>query len=426
MSLDRDTVLASLCAADVAAHYGITGAWRGRWLRSSRCAVADHGSEAFGISQDGRFHCWACDTGGDLLKLIALGEKLDIRNDFPAVLSVAAAIAGVEDDESFGGGSAPAHKVRAPLPAVAPLADRIALAKRRAAWAWDRLHRWDEIGKTVQWGDPGRHSVADQYLAQERGLDPRVIRAREDLRETPLRCTMEEMCKSPDMKSLSYLFAVPGVALPVRCVTTGALVDIRIRRFEPREGQPKIIGMLGGVTTGAAEGGRTRQLVGCYGKPHVDMGSGPGAEAFLGHDLVVIVEGALDYLTALQLWPEAHVLGAVDAGSLGLVAAYAARQIVDNGNTGRLLIVEQNDGAGAAADRSVNEDPNAAAKVAVRLLGPKRVGWLFCSNGAQGNYPGLENHDLNSSPKPVKDLNDLLRVRGPHITRSLVKWWVDL
>ena len=76
MTLDKDIVLASLRASDVAAHYGITGPWRGRWMRSSRCAVADHGSDAFGISQDGKWHCWACDTGGDLLKLIAIGERM--------------------------------------------------------------------------------------------------------------------------------------------------------------------------------------------------------------------------------------------------------------------------------------------------------------------------------------------------------------
>lgn len=411
MSLNRDTVVSALRAEDVANHYGITGSWRGRWLRSSRCAVADHGGEAFGISRDGMFHCWSCDTGGDLLKLIALGEKLDIRHDFGKVLEVAAAIAGVEDDESFGAAERPAPRPRAPLPALPSLADRIVTAKKRAAWAWNRLVEWNEVGHTTPWGQPGRHCAADHYLSQ-RGLDPAIVRDREELRGTPLRCTMEEMAKSPDLKSLAFLFATPGFALPVRGVDAGELVDIRIRRFEPRPDQPKIIGMVGGITTGPAEGGRPRQLVGCYGRPH----------ELDDQELVVIVEGALDYLTALQVWPTAWVLGAVDAGSMGLVAGHAARRLAERGPEGRILLVEQNDRPGVhrdgtprlgAADASINEDPNAATKVAMRLLGPKRVGWLFCEDDDGGGAS-------------VKDLNDLFVRRGAPIVRSCVKWWVDL
>jgi hypothetical protein len=195
-------------------------------------------------------------------------------------------------------------------------------------------------------------------------------------------------------------FSIPGLAIPVRAVDDGRLVDIRIRRFEPREGQPKIVGMLGGVTVGPPERGRVRTLVGCYGHPeHID----PGAS-----NLVVVVEGALDYLTALCVWPEAQVLGAVDAGSLSLVARHAAMGLAGFPNA-RILIVEQNDGEGAAADRSVNEDPNSAGKEAIRILGPKRVGWLFCED--------------DGDPK-VKDLNDL--VKNGRDCAAMVRWWVDL
>lgn len=405
MSLDRDTVVSALRAEDVAAHYGITGSWRGRWLRSSRCAVADHGGEPFGISRDGMFHCFACDTGGDLLKLIALGEKLELRADFPKVLELAAAIAGVEDDESFGWVERPAPKPRAPMPALPSLTDRVATANKRAAWAWDRLCVASD--DFVAWGRQGRHAAADHYLDQ-RGLDPNIVRSRDALRGTPMRCTMEEVARSPDLKSLAFLFAIPGIALPVRHCETGELVDIRIRRFEPRPDQPKIIGMLGGVTTGPAEGGRPRQLIGCYGRPH----------ALDDQKLTVIVEGALDYLTALQVWPEAWVLGAVDAGSMGLVAGHAARRMAEYGPDGRILLVEQNDQPGVhrdgsarigAADASMNEEANAASKVAMRILGPKRVGRLFCED--DGGH--------------VKDLNDLFRLRGDNAA-NYVEWWADL
>lgn len=391
MTLDRAIVLAALRAEDLVRHYAIPGQWRGRWLRSDRCAVVDdheHGSMPFGISRDGKWHCWGCDQGGDLLKLVATGEKLDMRQDFPRILEIAAEIAGIEDDESFGSSGPRAPKARPPIAPVLPLAERITRAKKRAAWVWDRLSE--------------ETRGADMYL-RSRGLDPVGICKLEDLRETPMRCSPAEWVGKPDLKSLSYLFASPGVALPVRCVTTGEKVDIRVRRVEPRENQPKIIGMLGGVTSGPAEGGRTRQLVGCYGFPH-SIDPGPSRT-------VVVCEGWADYLTGLCLWPDWQILGAVDAGSLGLVAAHAARGLADYPG-GRLLIVEQNDGAGAAADRSVNEDPNAATKVAVRILGPKRVGWLFCEDdGGGGGYQ-------------VKDLNDLVR-RGRD-ARAMVRWWVDL
>jgi hypothetical protein len=409
VTLDRAAVLAALRAEDVVQHFGIVGQWRGRWLRSQRCAVADDhaaGSMPFGIAHDGKWHCWACDQGGDILKLIAVGEKLDMRNDFPRILEIAAAIAGVEDDESFGAVDRPPPKARAPLPPVPSLQERVAIARKRAAWVWDRLYKWDEVARTTEWGQPGRHSVADLYLGRERKLDPVVIRKLEELRETPMRITPEQACKSPELKSLSYLFAFPGIALPVRSVVDGALVDIRVRRYEPRADQPKIIGMLGGVTTGPAEGGRPRQLIGCYGNPHC-IDPGPSRT-------VVVCEGALDYLTGLCVWPDAQILGAVDAGSLSLVAGLAARGLADYPG-GRLLIVEQNDGIGAAADRSVNEDVNSASKRAIQILGPKRVGWLPCD-------AALTDPAIN--PMNAKDLNDLVRF-GMDPTK-MVRWWTDM
>lgn len=408
MTLDRATVLAALRVEDVLQHFQITGSWRGRWLRSRRCAQGDHDNDAFGISREGRFHCHAHDSGGDLLRLVALGHGLDPRTDFPAVLALAAEIAGVQDDESFGGsGGIPTAIPRSPLPPIPPLTERVELAKRRAQWVWDRLVRREETPR----------SVADLYLAHDRKLDPVGIRNLEDLRETPLR-VLTDLSRSEDWGRMVRSFSVPGVALPVRAADDGRLVDIRIRRYEPREGQSKIVGMLGGVTVGPADRGGTRSLVGCYGHPEC-LDPGPSK-------LVVIVEGALDYLTSLNVWPDAQILGAVDAGCMGLVAGHAARQLASYPGA-RLLIVEQADPPREQADgtlklgsgdRSVNEDVNAATKVAVRILGPKRVGWLFC--GALGR-------DENMVGKPCKDLNDL--VVGGFTTAEIgqmVRWWPDM
>ncbi len=379
MTLDRSTVLASLRVEDVVQHLQIPGRWRGRWLRSRRCGTADHDKEAFGIATDGHWHCWACDAGGDLLRLIAVASKLDMQRDFPRVLQIAAEIAGVQED-TFG--APPPKPQRAPIAALPPLSERVALAKRRAAWAWGRLFRREELLR----------SAADGYLSLERGLSAAFLRESEDLRETPMRITTEEAARSEDLMRLARSFSVPGVALPVRAVDDGALVDIRIRRFEPRDGQPKIMGMLGGITVSPAEQGGVPQLVGCYGHPEC-IDPGPSR-------LVVVCEGALDYLSALVVWPDAQALAAVDAGSIALVARHVASELATYPG-GRLLIIEQNDEPGVhkdgtarlgAADRSINEDVNAAAKVAIRILGPTRVSVLRCAE--YGAY---------------KDLNDLVR-----------------
>lgn len=412
MTLDKSTVLAALTPEAVLQHFAIPGQWRGRWLRSRRCAEGDHDTDAFGISRDGRWHCHAHDKGGDLLRLVALGHGLDPRTDFQRTLEIAAEIAGVADDESFGGSAVAGKSVqRSALPPIPPLTDRVALAKRRAAWVWDRLVRREETPR----------SAADLYLAHERKLDPVGIRKLEDLRETPLRIERKFDPNSDDLNRFVRSFSVPGIALPVRAVDDGALVDIRIRRYEPREGQPKIVGMLGGVTVGPADRGGVRTLVGCYGQPAC-LDPGPSK-------LVVVVEGALDYLTALNVWPDAQVLGAVDAGCMGLVAGHAARGLASYPGA-RMLIVEQADPPRQQADgttklgsgdRSVNEDVNAATKVAVRILGPRRVGWLFCGQlGNEGEAGAFRS-------TPCKDLNDLI-VNGFNTTEvhKMVRWWSDM
>lgn len=131
----------------------------------------------------------------------------------------------------------------------------------------------------------------------------------------------------------------------------------------------------------------------------------------------------MDYVTALWLWPDAWVLGATEAGQLALVAQHAARELKTiYPKTGRMTIVEQDDpprlnkASGlmvpGAADQSINEQPVAASKAAVCHLGPRNVGWLFCKS------------DKLLDGKPVKDLNDLVRV-GADIA-SMVTWWTDV
>lgn len=402
--MKREDVVAALRAEEVAKHYGIAGPWRGRWMRSRRCARTDHSSDAFGLARDGMWHCWACDEGGDLLKLIAVGEGLDIREDFPRVLELAAAIAGLEDDSDDFGGPAvrPPPKERPPAPPVEPIGDRIMVARRRGKWIWSRLR--DRV-----WAMQNRQGklLSDAYLDGVRRIKSELVKTRADYRDTPLILGDVDASRMPELVRMAQLFSAPGIAVAVRSPRDGAVVDIRVRRFDPKGDQPKIVGMLGGLSsyTHTDRDGKTsrRELIGCYGHP-----------TELEHENIVVVEGLIDYLTALAMFPTHDVLGAVEAGSLSLVAQFAAESLASRNANGRLLLVEHNDGerldkktgamVAGAGDRAMNEDVNAATKLAVSALGPRRVGWLLCEG------PG------------IKDLNDLWRTGAPYAPR----WWADV
>lgn len=411
--IDKEAVLAALTAEAVADRLGICARgdqrWRGRWLRTRSCGRTHHNSVCFGLARDGMWHCHSCDEGGDLLGLIAASLGVDVRAAFPDVLALAADIAGLDTAPNpFEDG--PAIRRPPPRPApppIAPIAERIDAAARRAAWAWDRLYPAEDF------------SIVRTYLGL-RGLDAAAILAREAVRATPLRIPpalraaidARDPRVTDDLRTLWWTMGsrrgTLSIVVPVRAVDTGAMLDLRARRIEPEPGQPKIIGMVGGVTADAAQPGKPRRLVACYGHPHAIE---------LAH--VVVVEGIMDYLTALQVWPNAQILGAVEAGSLSLVAGWAARALAGRGDHCQLTIVEQADPQrinkatglpmAGAADAAINEDPNAATKVALRHLGAARVEWLFCA--------------LEGQPA-VKDLNDL--VRAGVDPRAGVQRWVDI
>lgn len=419
--LDRAEVLAALTAEDVADALGICARgdqrWRGRWCRSRSCARTHHNSVCFAIARDGMWHCHSCDEGGDLLDLIAASIGVDARAAFPDVLAAAAAIAGVDacPPDPFQD-ARPARAARPRPPPLAPLAERIDAAARRAAWAWERLYRPEEF------------SLIRTYL-DLRGVDAAAVLARDTVRATPLRLQAplraaidaRDPRVTDDLRTLWWTMGsrrgTLSIVVPVRGVDTGAFLDLRARRIEPEPGQPKIIGMVGGVTADAAQPGKPRRLVACYGHPHAIE---------LAH--VVVVEGLMDYLTALMVWPHAQILGAVEAGSLSLVAGWAARALAGRGDACQLTIVEQADPrrlnhktgqlVAGAADAAINEDPNAATKVAVRHLGAGRLAWLFCEGPGDDGVIGTPRAALGG---PIKDLNDLVR-SGCDPAAMVVRW----
>lgn len=395
--LDKQVVIDALRVEDVLAAYSIDGRWSGRWLRSKRCPATVHGTDGFGISREGKWHCHGCDIGGgDLLSLIAAFEGLDCRNAFGDVIAVAATIAGVDENDDFGP-SPTARKPRkpaTPAPVIPPLAERIATARARCEWVWSHLKSPDQNERTAS---TGRH-----WYLESRGLRWSELphHAKINVRDLGFWTVpgdydkLAEVCGEdwdpPDRrritKALTSIYNAIGVGVCVRHVETGILTDIRARRAEPAEGEPKILGMKDGVTVDTRQHGT--DLVACYGNPH-----------HMESDLVFVGEGWADYLTACLRWPKADVLGSVDAGSYPLVASFAARYLAERGG-GRLVLIAQNDPPRTkkkpdgteeiirgAADRAVD----AAAKRAIGLLGPDGVGWLEASRYG------------------VKDLNDIAR-----------------
>jgi hypothetical protein len=405
--VDKGDVLASLTAEAVAAQYGIAGRWFGRWMRARRCPASEHGTDAFGLARDGAWHCHACDIGGrDLLSLVAACEGLDCATAFPEVLEVAAAIAGVEPEPDFGvATSAPLRKPRPPAPPVIPpLAERVCAATARAQWIWGHLKPIDPIERVIE---TGRHWYLDTRGIAWARL---TAAARASVRELGFWTLPGEYEQLATLvgeatltlkdrrvtRSIGRIFSSDaGVAIAVRHVETGNLVDVRARRAEVREGEPKIMGMPGGVT---GEGG---ELVGCYGMPHL-----------LDADVGIVVEGWADYLTACMVWPDADVLGAVDAGSYPLVAGRLARSLAERGR-GRLVLVVQHDPdrvdqrTGMPVRGAAYVAADAAEKRALAMLGPGRVQRLACRDYLSGER-GFDLNDIVRSGR-IASLPELVK-----------------
>jgi hypothetical protein len=364
MKIDRADVAAALTAETLSLRYGMNLRFRGRWARTRTCPWGDHATPHLAVSRDGRFRCFAHCVGGDLIQLAGAFEGLEHASDLPRLLTLLAEVAGVTPGDDFGGG-APAPRPRPPAPQVEELGGRIARATERAAWLWGRL------APLAGGGEITPRAVA--YVAQ-RGLDPAELARSGEVRQGPAAIREAEAIEiagprydgAPNLAPIWTIYRQwvedgLGVALPCRHVETGAVVDVRLRRvLSARDDSPKIIGMLGGVTSHDGE------LVACYGHPH-DPPTTPTSA-------VIVVEGAFDYLTTAiagrALEHGAWVLGAVDAGQYPKVAAHAAAWCAETGAA--LVLVAQEDGPGGAAVRAVD----AASVEAIHLGVTPR--WIEC------------------------------------------------
>jgi hypothetical protein len=299
--IDADEVRDALRAnpAAVLDAYG----WRyrrvGARLKSSACpARADHSRpDAFSMSAtDGRWQCFSCCTGDDVIGFIAGAERLDARRDFAAVLARAAEIAGVgpatiTDDERRARREASARAraaAEAKERADRAARERAAIPKATAHWA--ALAHDDERGAA--------------YLAG-RGLAGAARLTRFDLR-------LGGSPAVPLFTSRGEIRNVVRRALPAWLETLPE--DRRDMKAPGLRGCPTAGTLLAPVTAIAA--GR----------------------------LAVVAEGVADTLTAAIAFPGAVPLGAHGIGNLSDVVAVAARRCADVGAT--LAIVPQNDAPG--------------------------------------------------------------------------------
>lgn len=289
--IDLDEVRLALTTGAVLAHYGFETKRAGDELEAAACPRrADHSRRAFTINvRSGRWQCFPCGYGGDLLSLVAELDRLDVRRDFPAVIAKAAAIAGIAE-----GTADPERAARI----EAWRRQRIENERREAE---ERARREAEAvpKATTYWSELSINNArGEEYLAQRGIADAMAFGC---IRFDP------EHRGSP--------------ALPLYA-SDGSIRNV-VRRRLPELGEPKTPGLYGCPTAGT--------LVNSV------------REIIPNHD-VILTEGVVDSLTAAVMWRRAFVLGAHGAGNLPKIAQVAASKVA--ASNGRLFIVPHQDKAG--------------------------------------------------------------------------------
>ena len=295
-SLRRNEVLAGLTVDAVLAHFQVAGRRGATEFRTARCPVCGaRSSRAVTISlATGRWKCHGHGHQGDLLDLVAGYAGLPIATDFPAVLACAAQISRV-----------------GPRPTTSSCVPPVPPAPAAFAAAWVAL-------------PPVAGAVA--ALLRARGLATLLDRP-EVVRGTPT----VPLGATPWWRQAMRLLRPAGLVVPTYALADGALINLSCRRAAPGTG-PKIVALPGVAKTAA---GVPR---GAFGAWHT-FASQPRD--------VVVVEGLVDYLTAIVRFPDHLVLGAEGADLLAGVVREIAPAIAAARRA--LTLVPHQDAAGTAA-----------------------------------------------------------------------------
>lgn len=284
-------------------HSGIKHARSGSHFRLSSCprCGADSGSKSIAANRTtgawchhGRERENGGECSGDVLDLFAAIEGLDCRREFGEVLERAAKFLGVEAREYTDAEKAERSRIREQAAAARAQsreqehASMIREAKLAAAAAHQRVGRQPN-------NRAGRAYLATRCLDGARLVENGHVR--HDL---------------------------PGnVHVPLWSLDDSELVNVVHRVISETNTGPKVLGLRGCPTAGTLCG-RVLDIT-------------PGAT-------VMVTEGVIDTLTAIQLWPDRVVLGAHGASRMLAIVETVAPIIVAKG--GRLVLVPDGDEVG--------------------------------------------------------------------------------
>ncbi|HET9620248.1 MAG TPA: hypothetical protein VFP84_02700, partial [Kofleriaceae bacterium] len=284
--IDVDAVRAGLTGALVLDFYApeVRG---GRTLQLRECPLCKRRQRRVAVKVDRDTGRWIHHSGpggaavckGDAFDLVAAFEGLDIRTEFPAVLSRAAQIVGIAPDSD----PAELARIRAKHQAARAERDRLAAAERACGEAMVPA-LWEELDR--------RHLRGERYLA-DRGLTPAVLRQVGDVVRF-------------------YPDGAPAVRL--HSLDSGAPLNI-VRRQLDRE--PKVMSLDLASVLGADETVGTFSTVGTLAGRVTEVDPE-------GVDVAVLVEGVTDSLAALLAFPGCAVVGANGWRMMPRVAAALA------------------------------------------------------------------------------------------------------
>ena len=235
---------------------------------------------------------------------------MDAQREFPAVLALAAELAGV-----------------APCDATISV-DRTHRQSERQRAAVERQRQRDAddaerneravVIATAEWDAMLRRKLAGEWSLEYRGLE--VLIGRSDV----------------------VRYSLPGWPSVALHASDGRVINVVTRRFSDADVVPPRIApqLTWPHVIRRADEPKVRGLTGCP-----TMGTMVGRlDDITDNTDVILVEGLFDTLTAKAAWPMAVILGAHGAGNLPKIAALAAPLV--KRHRGRLLLTVDADAAG--------------------------------------------------------------------------------
>ena len=294
MKHDTQLIRDALVPAAVLDHFEIDYREARDELYTRSCpACGERSRDSMGVhATSGLWKCLRCNAHGDLLALVAAYAQLDITKQFPRVLEIAAAIAGLGSEITDEDRARIKERRQQAVARVEQQQQASARVRARMPGLWESLERRDIRGET--------------YL-HDRGLDPKELR-------TCVRYTREG-----------------DPALPLRDLATGNIVGIQYRNrrsnLDPKK--PKLRCITGSQLAGAALHGRLTDL-----DPE-------------GVSVAAVVEGLADTLAATLAFAGCAIFGAPGASQLPAIVAAVAERVATC--RGCLLLVVDGDDVGVKA-----------------------------------------------------------------------------